>query len=115
MEILINKINRSKLNAVDKAVSLAKQIWVHQPFVDGNKRTGRLLINFLTMKEGYPLFPYKNTERGNYNGLLVQEYVEKKDGLLISYVQDRLSFEMTKKINQSEKIEKPNQSFGLSM
>ena len=39
---LIESINKSDKNTIDKCVYLAQEIWIHQPFVDGNKRTGRL-------------------------------------------------------------------------
>jgi Fic family protein len=115
MTNLIRKINASDANIVNKSISLAKQIWLHQPFIDGNKRVGRLLISFLTMKNGYPLFAFEDTKKGNYNSLLIQEYMDNKDDLLINYVNDRLMSEMSTVIELNKTIEKPNKNFGMYM
>lgn len=46
MKLIISNVKKTDANVLDKAVYLAQEIWIHQPFVEGNKRTGRLLINF---------------------------------------------------------------------
>ena len=97
MADLIKTVNQSKKNIIEKAVYLAQEIWLHQPFVDGNKRTGRLLINFLLMKEGYPLFSF-DLKNENYNNLLVTQYIEGKENLVIKYVTNKLITEMKEKI-----------------
>lgn len=52
MKMLLLQIENSDKNVIEKAAFLAQEIWLHQPFIDGNKRTARLLVNFLTMKKG---------------------------------------------------------------
>jgi Fic family protein len=97
--------NLSSKNVLEKAVFLAQEIWLHQPFVDGNKRTGRLLINFLLMKEGFPLFSFDN-EKQNYNSLLVEQYYDSKENLVQNYVVETLSEKMTKTIIAFSKVKK---------
>jgi len=102
---LVEKINSSDKNIIDKAVFLAQEIWLHQPFVDGNKRTGRLLINFLLLKEGYPLFTYTNSKQ-NYNSLLVEQYYESKPNLIKNYIIEILTSKLESTINSYSKIKK---------
>ena len=106
IELLIQRINSSKKDPIGKAVDLAKNIWLHQPFVDGNKRLGRLLINFMAMKEGYPLFNYEDSKKGNYNSLLIKEVMENKKDLVLDYIQDRLKSTMQERLNSIESIKK---------
>lgn len=98
MKTLVSQINNSEKNVVEKAAFLAQEIWLHQPFIDGNKRTARLLINFLTMKEGSPLFPY--TEKGIYfNDMLIEQYVSKKSGLIQDFIINALETQIQKIIS----------------
>ncbi len=99
MDSLVKTIIDSKKDCITKADFLAQEIWLHQPFIDGNKRTGRLLINFMTMKEGYPFFVFDD-RAVNFNNLLAKQYMEKKPGLVKSYIQYRLSEEMKNRIEQ---------------
>ena len=43
--------------------------WTH-PFEDGNGRVARLLLNFILLRNGYPLTPIKNVERKKYLDVL---------------------------------------------
>jgi len=107
-------VNKSEANVLEKAVYLAQEIWIHQPFVDGNKRTGRLLINFLLMKEGFPLFSY-DTENLNYNSLLVEQYYESKPDLVKNYIVETLSKKMITDIEAFSKIKKDFKGFRLML
>lgn len=93
LSLLVAQVNSSKKSIIEKASYLAQELWLHQPFIDGNKRTGRLLINFLTMKEGYPLFSFEDKSR-NYNSLLVEQYIENKPGLISNYISNKLEEKM---------------------
>lgn len=105
MELLIENVNKIDASVLDKAVFLAQEIWIHQPFVDGNKRTGRLLINFLLMKDGFPLFSFDH-ENLNYNSLLVNQYYECKPDLVKNYIVETLSKKMNADIDAFSKIKK---------
>lgn len=100
---LLQKINTSDKNIFDKCVFLAQELWIHQPFVDGNKRTGRLLINFLLLKDGFPLFSFDN-ENQNYNSLLVEQYYDSKPDLVKNYLVEMLSTKMQTAIDNNSKI-----------
>lgn len=105
METLIESVNKSDASVLDKAIFLAQELWIHQPFVDGNKRTGRLLINFLLMKKGFPLFSYDDLNM-NYNSLLVEQYYDSKPDLIKNYIVATLSKKMNDDINAFLKIKK---------
>ena len=99
---IINEIKASKAPVVKKAAYLAQELWIHQPFVDGNKRAGRLAVNFLTMKEGFPLFIYDDGSK-NYNALLVEQYYDKRTGLITDYIENELMKKMKQSLNLTRK------------
>ena len=59
-------INKEKINVVDY-VALAHQkfTFIH-PFIDGNGRVARLLVNLLLMQKGYPPIVILKAERKKY-------------------------------------------------
>jgi Fic family protein len=95
MSHLIETINKSDKNTIDKCVFLAQEIWIHQPFVDGNKRTGRLF----------------NNENNNYNSLLVEHYYNSKPDLIKNYITETLSDKMNATIDSYSKINKDFKGF----
>ena len=59
----------------------------------------------MAMKEGYPFFVFDD-RAANYNNLLVQQYMEKKPGLVKSYIRNRLSEEMENRIEQVQQAKR---------
>ncbi|OQX97591.1 MAG: hypothetical protein B6I20_12265 [Bacteroidetes bacterium 4572_117] len=105
MKSLIATINKSDKHIIEKAAFLAQEIWLHQPFFDGNKRTGRLLINFMTMKKMFPLFVFDN-KNNNYNNILVKQYLESKPNLISTYINQQLSNQINYYLDLKKSIEK---------
>ena len=105
MNELIKIVNSSDKNVIEIVVFLAQKICLHQPFVDGNKRIGRLLTNFLMMKEGFPLFTY-NHPNLNYNSLLVEQFYDKKPDLIKNYILETLTSKLESSILSNSKIKK---------
>lgn len=93
MKMLIQRIQNSEKNVIEKSAFLAQEIWLNQPFIDGNKRTARLLINFMTMKEGFPLFTYEN-KGVFFNDILVTQYTERKPDLIQNFISESLENRM---------------------
>lgn len=58
----------------DKALTMLVGISYIQPFVDGNKRTARLLANALFMAEGVAPLSYRNVDEVRYRGALLVFY-----------------------------------------
>lgn len=64
------------------------------PFTDFNGRTGRLLLNFILMKKGYPAIDIKNKDRMRYFAAL--ENARRGDlnpfvNLIVRYIKERAS------------------------
>lgn len=72
------------------------------PFIDGNGRTGRLILNFELMKNGYVPINIKFKDKRRYYDAF-KEYNEKEDSsLMIELICDYLIEELTRYINLRE-------------
>lgn len=98
MKMLLLQIENSDKNVIEKAAFLAQEIWLHQPFIDGNKRTARLLVNFLTMKKGFPLFTYEN-KGAFFNDMLVTQYTKGKAGIIEEFIIESLQNRINELLN----------------
>lgn len=80
MENLINWYHGEgqELHPIERAARLHAEFVKIHPFIDGNGRTARLLLNFELMKNGYPIVIIKNEDRVNYYNSL-EKYSIKND------------------------------------
>ncbi len=60
------------LHAVERAALAHHRLAAIHPFIDGNGRTARLLMNLLLMKDGYPPTIISNRNRRQYYRVLAQ-------------------------------------------
>jgi len=68
MECLMADYNdkMQKLHIAERAANLHLIFETIHPFIDGNGRVGRLLLNFELMKDGYPPINVKFSDRAKY-------------------------------------------------
>lgn len=62
--------NKKKLNPVVTAAYFHTAFELVHPFVDGNGRVGRLLLNFILRKNGYPMINLPNRRKRDYYAAL---------------------------------------------
>ncbi len=58
--------NKSKYHPVVVAAYFHSVFENIHPFIDGNGRTGRLILNFILKKKGYPMIDIKNRDKRRY-------------------------------------------------
>ena len=66
MRSLLARLKTSRRHPIERAALFHILFEAVHPFVDGNGRTGRLLLNFMLMKHGYPPINIKFADRRRY-------------------------------------------------
>ena len=85
---LIEKFNSSENNdLIMKAACFHADFEKIHPFIDGNGRTGRLLLNLELMKNGYPITVIRNEDRDEYYTALETAQVESNYELLAGFIE----------------------------
>lgn len=81
MEQLINQYNEwiEEKHLIERVALLHLQFESIHPFIDGNGRTGRLLLNFELMKEGYPPINIKFKDRKRYYDCFTDYHLNNSD------------------------------------
>lgn len=68
--------NKNKLHPIVLAAEFHHKFTFIHPFIDGNGRCGRLLMNLILMRNGYPITVIRMEERNEYMSALEKASVE---------------------------------------
>lgn len=85
-----------KMHPIERAVLFHLKFEGIHPFVDGNGRTGRLLLNLMLMQEGYPPINIKYSDRKRYYEAFDAYYRDGNISIMLSIVLDEISFRLMK-------------------
>lgn len=94
MEEFLQNYSESKEHIITKLARFHIEFEGIHPFIDGNGRTGRLLVNLELMKAGYPPIDIKFTNRIAYYNAFDEYHVKHNlsamEGLFAGYINARL-------------------------
>ena len=95
MEFLVNFIEGIKNDPLRKAILAHLGLVTIHPFVDGNGRCARLLMNLIILNSGYPIIVVKKERRGDYLNALEVVQKNPKDKkflmLMLEFLQENFN------------------------
>ena len=92
--LAVNEERKETMNVVERIARFHLEFEGIHPFIDGNGRTGRLIMNLDLIREGYPPINVKFTDRRKYYDAFDAYYRDNDAGamtdLVAEYVSERL-------------------------
>ena len=90
MEQLIAEQKDTRRHVIENATLFHLNFEGIHPFIDGNGRTGRLLLNLMLMQQGYPPVDIKFTDRMRYYSCFDNYYRDKTAAPMVEMVAEYL-------------------------
>ena len=91
---LVNKARQDQMTTIERIARFHLEFEGIHPFIDGNGRTGRLILNLELIRNGFPPINVKFTDRKRYYDAFDAFYrdgdAEKMIELIAEYVDERL-------------------------
>ena len=92
MENLVAEFaGNKKLHPIERAALFHLKFEGVHPFVDGNGRTGRLILNLMLMQAGYPPINVKYSDRKRYYEVFDSFYRDNKTDTMLNLITEQLS------------------------
>ena len=95
MERLIADLSSGNRHVIEAAALFHLLLEGIHPFIDGNGRTGRLILNLMLMQAGYPPIDVKFTDRRKYYACFDSYYRDNDAAAMVNmvseYIKERLS------------------------
>jgi len=95
MEALVAEFSNNKLHPIESVALFHLKFEGIHPFIDGNGRTGRLVMNFTLMQNGYPPINVKFADRKRYYDCFTSYYSDNDSSPMVTmvagYVEERLN------------------------
>ena len=89
-------IRQESMNPIERIARFHLEFEGIHPFIDGNGRTGRLILNLDLIRNGYPPINVKFTDRKKYYDAFDEYYrngnADKMTELIAGYVNERLDY-----------------------
>lgn len=102
MEKLVHDFAKEKLHPIESAALFHLQFEGIHPFVDGNGRTGRLIMNLFLMQNGYPPINIKFTDRKRYYEAFDSYYRDGNESVMVTMVAKYVEKQLERLIDISQ-------------